>query len=119
MSVRIAMGCRLALIALSALLGGCGMVGEGATNAVIEPGRYEYHNCDQLAATAQGLRGREQELIELMQRAAQSPGGEMIGAVSYRTELVQMRGYLKQIAALADRKNCAMQSKRTSDRVIW
>ena len=122
-SVHFAMGRRLAWIALSAqlslLLGGCGMVGEGSTNAVIEPGKYQYYNCDQLAERAQFLRNREQELSELMQRAAQSPSGQVIGAVSYRTEFVQTRGYLKQIAVLAEQKNCAMQSKRASDRVVW
>jgi hypothetical protein len=113
----------LAWISLSALVGslfgGCGMVGEGSTNAVIEPGKYQFYNCDQLAERTRFLGNRERELDELMERAAQSPGGQVIGAVSYRTELVQTRGYLKQIAALAEQKNCAMQSKRTSDRVLW
>ena len=94
---------------LLVFLGGCGLVGEKSTNSVIDPGRYEFHNCDQLAAQSQGLQAREHELVALMQQAAQSPGGEVIGAVAYRTELVQIRGYLKQIAGYSEKKNCVLQ----------
>lgn len=101
------------------LLGGCGMVGASSTSAFISPGRFDYHNCDQLAESGRNLRGREQELSELTARAAQGPAGEFVGAVAYRTELLQTRGQLKQIAEVAERKNCAAQSKWKSDRALW
>ena len=94
-------------------------MGDSATNAFVAPGKFEYHNCEQLDETGRGLHGREQELTELMARAAQSQAGEFIGAVSYRTELMQTRGQLKQIAEVAERKNCVLQSKWLSDRALW
>jgi hypothetical protein len=123
--MRQAIGCCLACtgallsVPLLTLLGGCGLLGEGATNAFVAPGKFEYHNCEQLDATGRGLQGREQELMELMARAAQSRAGEFIGAVAYRTELMQTRGQLKQIAEVAERKNCVLQSKWLSDRALW
>ena len=101
------------------LLAGCGLIGESATNAFVAPGKFEYHNCDQLFEVGRVLRAREQELAELMARAAQSRGGEIVGAVAYRTELMQARGQLKQISGVAERKNCSVQSKWKSDRALW
>jgi hypothetical protein len=119
--MRQAIGCCFACMGalLLALIGGCGLLGDGATNAFVAPGKYEYHNCEQLDATGRGLHGREQELMDLMARAAQSQAGEFIGAVAYRTELMQTRGQLKQIAEVAEQKNCTLQSKWLSDRALW
>ncbi len=119
--IRQAIGCCFAGagVLLSAPLTGCGLLGEGATNAFVAPGKFEYHSCEQLDTTGRGLHGREQELKDLMERAAQSPAGEFIGAVAYRTELMQTRGQLKQIAEVAERKNCVLQSKWLSDRALW
>lgn len=120
--MRQSIGCifgRAILILPVILLGGCGMLGESASSALVAPGKFEYHNCAQLAEVARGLRAREQELVELMERAGQSPAGEIIGAVAYRTELVQARGQLTQIAEVGARKNCASESKRASDRALW
>jgi hypothetical protein len=106
-------------VALAAFLAGCGLIGESATNAVVAPGKFEYYNCELLDETGRGLHAREQELTELTARAAQSQAGEIIGAVAYRTELMQARGQLKQIAEVAERKNCTLQSKWLSDRALW
>jgi hypothetical protein len=54
-----------------------------------------------------------------MARAAQSEIGQFVGAVSYRTELMQARGQLKQISEVAAQKNCATQSKWQSERALW
>ena len=108
-----------ASVLLSILLAGCGLAGEGATMAFVAPGKFDFYNCAQLEESGQGLQKREQELQELMQRAAQSPGGEFVGAVAYRTELLQMRGQLKLIAETSAQKNCTSQSKRQSERALW
>jgi hypothetical protein len=109
----------LSSMLLLTLLGSCGLLGDGATSAFVAPGKYEYYNCDQLADAGRKMSSREQELVELIVRAGQGPAGEFIGAVSYRTDLMQARGDLKQIIAVAERKNCAIQSKWQSDRALW
>jgi hypothetical protein len=109
----------LLLTSLLTMLGGCGLLGDGATSAFVAPGKYEYYNCDQLAEVGRKTSSREQELVELIARAGQGPGGEFVGAVSYRTDLMQARGDLKQVIAVSQQKNCASQSKWQSDRALW
>ena len=100
-------------------LGGCGLLSDSTTSAFVSPGKYDYHNCDQLADSGRGLSARERELADLMARAAQGPGGEFVGKVTYHTELMQTRGQLKQVVEVSERKNCASQSKWQSDRALW
>jgi hypothetical protein len=105
------------LLALS--LAACGLLGEGASHVFVAPGKFDYHNCAQLAESGRGLREREQELSELMARAAETRAGEFVGAVAYRTELMQTRGQIKQIAEVSAQKNCAIESKSKSERALW
>jgi len=104
---------------LVTLLGGCGMLGDGAASAFVSPGKFEYYNCDQLAEAGRTFSIRERELVGLTARAAQDPAGEFVAKVAYRTELMQARESLKQIIQLSGRKNCASQSKWQSDRALW
>lgn len=104
---------------LSAMLGGCGLINESASSAFVAPGKYDYYSCEQLGIAGRELSIRERELIELTTRAAQGPGGEFVGAVAYRTDLVQARGQLKQIVGISAEKNCALQSKWSSERALW
>lgn len=104
---------------LLTLLSGCGLLGDSATPAFVSPGKFEFYNCTQLADSGRALSARERELVELMERAAQGPGGEFVGKVAYRTELMQTRGSLKQVIEISGQKNCASQSKWQSDRALW
>ena len=101
------------------LLGGCGLLGDSATSAFVSPGKFDYYTCDQLTDSGRTFTARERELSELIERAAQGPGGEFVGKVAYRTELMQTRGSLKQIVEVSERKNCTSQSKWQSDRALW
>jgi hypothetical protein len=113
-------GARVLLMALLlALVGGCGLLGDNSMRAFVSPGKFDYHNCDQLAEVGRSVTARERELTELMARAAQGPGGEFVGRVTYHTELMQARGQLKQINDVSVRKNCTSQSKWQSDRALW
>lgn len=114
--MRVAMG--LSLIC-AAVVGGCGLVSENATSVFVAPGKFDHYNCEQLAEAGQELSERERELTELTVRAAQTQVGEFVGAVAYRTELMQARGQLKQIKEVAEQKNCALQSKWQSGRALW
>ena len=86
--------------ACAIMVGACGLMGENASGALVAPGKYDYYSCEQLSTSARILNDRERELSELTARAAQGPGGEFVGAVAYKTELIQARGELKQIAGL-------------------
>ncbi len=107
-------------VALSMLLAGCGSLNDGATAALVAPGKFSYYSCDQLSVAGHDLSERERELSGLMARAAEGgASGEFVGAVAYRTELLQARGQLKQIAEVSAQKNCTAQSRWQSDRALW
>ena len=108
-------------ILLAVVLAGCGLVSENTASSIfVAPGKYDIYNCDQLFEAGRTLTARERELSELMARAAADGAtGEFVGAVAYRTELVQTRGWLKQIGDVSVQKNCAAQSKWQSDRALW
>lgn len=112
-------GCVIGTSMLAASLAGCGLLGEGATSAVVAPGKFNHYTCDQLARIARDLTARERELSELMARAAQDSMGKFVGQVSYGTELMQARGQLEQISQIAADKNCAAQGKWQSERALW
>lgn len=113
--------CRLASAGalLAALLAGCGFVGDRAAPALVEPGKYDYYDCAHLAQVDGALRKREQELVELLDRAGQDAVGQFVGTLSYRGELVQTRGQIKMIGQKSAEKNCAAQSPWQSDRALW
>lgn len=106
--------------ALVLLLSGCGTMNENLTSALVAPGKFDYYSCDQLSVAGNDLSARERELSGLMARAVQGgTSGEFVGAVAYRTELLQARGQLKQIADVSSQKNCTAQSRWQSDRALW
>lgn len=104
---------------LAVLLGGCGLVGDNSASVFIAPGKYDIYNCDQLAEAGRTLSARERELTGLMARAADGAAGEFVGAVAYRSELLQARGQIKQIDDASVHKNCTAQSKWQSERALW
>ncbi len=103
-----------------ALLAGCGVIkDETASNLVVTPAKYRYHNCQLLTGILASTRNRLAELEALTARAAQSPGGQAIGYVAYRADYIQARGDEKEVlAAMAD-KNCSSESTRASDRKMY
>ena len=114
--------CRIAIFSYAAaclMLGGCALMGEDASSAVVSPGKFQYYNCEQLSRVGRSISARERELTELMERAGKDPMGEFVGSVAYKTELLQARGQIKQIDNYSAEKNCAADSKWSSDRALW
>jgi hypothetical protein len=54
-----------------------------------------------------------------MARSAQSPGGEFINVVAYRSEYLQAGGELEELARASAQKKCASDSKYTSTRTVY
>ncbi len=71
-----------ALVALA--LTGCGSYGAGSF--IVDPGHYDAYHCKDLDTRAKALVTREKELRALMDKASESGGGAVIGALSYRTD---------------------------------
>ena len=83
------------------------------------PGKYDVYACPNIEAKVLSTRARRTELEQLMARSAQSPGGEFINALAYRTEYVQTGGDLEELARASAEKKCATDSKYTSNRSVY
>lgn len=106
---------------LAPALVGCGTTsGEDlAARAMVSPGKYQFHNCKMLTGMAVGYRARMTELQQLMDRAAQGPGGQVMGTVAYRNEHLQMRGELREVQVAMAEKNCDSDAASASQRSVY
>jgi hypothetical protein len=61
---------------------------------------------------------RESELKELIDKAAQGPGGELAIALAYRNEYLTTKGNLRELEAAAVEKNCQITWRTESERAV-
>jgi hypothetical protein len=71
-----------------------------------DPGKYEYHTCDQILKAGNAVAERELKLRTLIQKAEQSAGGALVGTVAYRGEHRTVVEELAVIENVSRRKNC-------------
>ena len=71
-----------------------------------DPGKYEYHTCDQILKAGEGVAARELKLRELIQKAEQSAGGGIVSTVAYRGEYRTVVEELAVIDGVSRRKSC-------------
>jgi hypothetical protein len=97
---------------LAICLGGCVLAPDSFEPAFSDPAKFDYLECKDLNARELALAKREQEMRELMDKASQGTGGAVANALAYRTDYLNVRGELKQIREVAQRKECAREVKR-------
>ena len=96
---------RIALLRLP-LLSACAPAAMGPVTVFADPGKYEYHSCEQIAAQRTYWTGRELEMKLLMDKADQGTGGAVVNVIAYQGDYVLAREELKVIDATARAKNC-------------
>ena len=105
---------------LAALLGGCGSMGAVMGDSVwITPNKYQFHNCKQLMDIETGNRKRTKDLEELMAKAAQSPGGAIVGTLAYRTEYQQRLGEKTVVENVIGEKRCRVDRDSVSAQSVF
>ena len=112
----------LAAVLPCVLLAGCGsgaLQDQIGDSVWVQPGKYAYHDCLQARNIDVSYASRQKELEELMNRAAQGPGGEAIGQMVYRTEYQQVLGERRQLAALFVQKRCNVEGPSQSGRSVF
>jgi hypothetical protein len=96
----------------AALLSGCSSTGENPLTkdnpftVFVDPGKYAYYNCEQIAGQQKYWQSKEQELRELMNRAEKSTGGGAINVIAYQTDYTSAKEELKVLDTTARSKNC-------------
>src|SRR5438046_1216566 len=87
----------LARLALCALVGGCSSFTVEAPLLVTDPGKFQYHNCDQLNEAARSAATRARDMKALMEKADQGIAGPLVGAMAYRADYISANEDLRQI----------------------
>lgn len=90
---------------LTPVLGGCAAnLDLGMLYAA--PGKYDYLRCEDLPARLAASIAREKQLNELVRRANQEAGGQVVSAVTYSADLAQVRADQKVLRQAAIDKKC-------------
>jgi hypothetical protein len=106
------------VLAIGLLLGGCSSGSDSSFSLFAEPGKYQFHSCEQIAAAIKTWSAREQELKTLMDRADQSAGGSAIGLIAYKADYVAAGEEIDELKATARSKKCEQAASWRSDGVI-
>ena len=93
----------LALSMIAALLTACASGGDSML-LLVDASKYQFLTCVQLAETTKKMSTRRQELEALIERAAQSPGGALVGAWRIRPSTPQLS------------RNCRCSPRRRTSR---
>ena len=105
---------------LAVALAGCGSISDqSAAAALVSPGKYSLYTCQDIEQRTRAVRSRLVELQQLMARAEQGAGGQLVNALAYRTEYLQMNGEMDELAKTSAEKNCVDQSKWSSGRAVF
>ena len=108
---------RVAPLWLCLAAGGCMSAVEGPL-IFSDAGKYQYHNCDQLAAAAKTQSAREQELKALIDKADQGFGGFVVSLMAYKADYVAVEEELRVIETTARNKHCVTPATWQSNAVI-
>lgn len=104
---------------MAASLAGCGSMSEQSVSAFSSPGKYQIYTCNDLEERVTERRKRQVELEQLMARASQAAGGELVNSLVYRSEYLQTRGDLAELKKAGADKQCATESQFSSGRAVF
>lgn len=93
------------IVAAAGALAGCAL-DQGPGQLAVDPGRYEFYHCNDLASQLKVLQAREAELRMLMAKAAEGGGGVVVGALAYRSDYETVLSQEKLLQRTAAEKKC-------------
>jgi len=105
----------LPVVLLSVALGGC------ASESFLvfgDSGKYQFHNCDQLATAAKQQGERRRDLKELIDKSEQAAGGVIVSMMAYRSDYLAVNEDLRVIEATQRSKNCQTPATWQSNSAI-
>src|SRR5262247_3568066 len=93
------------LAALCVLVTGC--ASSDGPYFFADAGKYQFHNCEQLATASKQKHDRQRELKELIDKAEQAAGGQIVSVLAYRSDYVAVNEEVQVIDSTIREKNCA------------
>jgi hypothetical protein len=103
---------RLAGAAALASLCGCGAVSDPAGFSIATQDRYDFMTCPEIIGARNSNRARLKQLTDLIEKAESSPGGFLVSAGAYRSEMVQARALTAAAERAAQKNNCDAPKKQ-------
>jgi hypothetical protein len=102
-------GGTLAAALVCAALGGCagGLQSVYTSDIWVEPGKYEFLKCPDLARRSVEFSEAEKKLMSQMERANQDVAGPLINLAVYRAQLEQIRSNIELVQRTAHEKACS------------
>ena len=91
---------------------GCTGVADPAGFSIVSQDRYDFMTCPEIVGARKGNNDRVKVLTELIEKAESSPGGFIVSASAYRSELVQVRALAAAAERAALMHNCDAPKKQ-------
>src|SRR4051812_9704357 len=104
--------------AICMALAACSSGSESTTSFLVAPGKYQYHNCEQLAGAAKATSARQQELKGLIEKAERGAAGALVGTIAYKSDYLTSIDELRLIEATAREKQCLTSETWRSNSII-
>jgi hypothetical protein len=108
----------MSLALVLACAAGCSSSSNFSVMMFADPGKYQYHTCQQIAEAAKTASGRADKLRKLIETAEQGAGGALVGTLAYRGEYRTVQEELSVIENAAHTKNCLTPSSWRSSTAI-
>jgi hypothetical protein len=108
----------IASIVLCLALSACASSGDDAPTLLGDPGKYQYHNCEQLAAATKAMSARQKELQTLTDKAGEGAAGTFVGAIAYKADYLAATEDLRLIRVAIRNKDCASSPTWSSNTAI-
>jgi hypothetical protein len=107
----------IVLFCIAALIvGSCASNDPGAI--WVDPGKFTFYHCDDLARRSKDLAAREVELRSLIEKANESTAGAVIGSIAYRSDYEAVLSEEKLLQRKATEKKCSFTTDYQSDQII-
>jgi hypothetical protein len=87
-------------------LAGCSTVVDTVGETFIQPGKYNFLRCQEIAQQITGMEARSKELHELTDRANASAGGPAVNMLVYGPDLREVDASLRLLRKTSGEKRC-------------
>jgi hypothetical protein len=96
----------LAIALIAGAVSACSSAGNNPLTVFVDPGKYQYYSCEQIAANRKHWSTKEQELQALMDKAEQGAGGAIVNVLAYKSDHIAASEEVKVLDVAARAKNC-------------
>jgi len=84
----------------------------------VDPGKYEFYSCEQIAANRKSVAAQLEKLKLLMDKAEKGAGGTVVSVIAYKGDYIAAQDELKVIDATARDKKCKTPENWSSTSAI-